>query len=63
LKLSSSSGRVRIDECVLRPTKNCININFLRGNGGNRNVFSQMPEISNVWLNRQAFAEILGIRL
>jgi hypothetical protein len=63
LKFSPSPRRVWSDECVLRPTENGINANFLRGNVGNRDVFLQMPEISNVRLNRQAFAEILGIRL
>ena len=28
-----------------------------------KGVFRQMVEIQNVWLNRNAFAEILGIRL
>ena len=62
-KLSPRSWRVGGDDGVLHPTENSINANFLRGNVGNRDVFLQMPEISNARLNRQAFAEILGIRL
>jgi hypothetical protein len=48
---------------VLRPTENSINANFLRGNIGNGNVFLQVAEISNARLDRQAFTEVLGIRL
>jgi hypothetical protein len=47
----------------LRPTENSINANFLRGNIGNGDVFLQVAEISDVRLDRQAFAEVLGIRL
>jgi hypothetical protein len=47
----------------LRPTENSINANFLRGNIGNGNVFLQVAEISNARLDRQAFTEVLGIRL
>jgi len=63
LKLSPRSRRAGIDEGILRPTENGINANLLRGNVGNRDVLLQMPEISDVRFNRQAFAEVLGTRL
>ena len=63
LKLSPRSRRAGIDEDILRPTENGINSNLLRGNTGNRNVLRQMPEISNVRLDGQAFAKILRIGL
>src|SRR6267378_6127040 len=63
LKLSPRSRRAGIDEGILRPTENGINANLLRGNVGNRDVLRQMPEISNVRLDGQAFAKILRIRL
>jgi hypothetical protein len=63
LKLSPVSWRVGSDEFVLRPTENRINPEFLRGNVGNRDVFLQMAEISEALLDRQAFTEVLGIRL
>jgi hypothetical protein len=63
LKLSARSRRVGEDDGVLRPTENGVHTNFLGGNVGNRDVFRQMAEISNVRFNRQAFAKILGTRL
>jgi hypothetical protein len=63
LKLSPGSWRVGSDEFVLRPTENRINAEFLRGNVGNRDVFLQTAELSEVRLDRQAFTEVLGIRL
>jgi hypothetical protein len=63
LKLSPGSRRVGGHKFVLRPTENSINANFLRGNIGNGNVFLQVAAISNARLDRQAFTEVLGIRL
>jgi hypothetical protein len=56
LELPPGSWRVGQDDGVLRPTENGIHTNFLRGDGGNGNVFRYVPEIQDVRLNRQAFA-------
>src|ERR1700675_3400857 len=63
LKLSPRTWRIGGDEGVLGPTENGIHANFLRGDDGNGDVFRDVAEIQDVRLNRQAFAEVLRIRL
>src|SRR5580704_5047285 len=63
LKFPPGSRCFGEDDVILRPTENGIHPDFLCGNHGYRDVFSGMPEIKNVRLKWQAFAEIFGIRL
>ena len=59
LEFASAPWRIRWDEQVLRPAQDGVNRDFLWSRVRERDMFCDVPVISNVWLKGYAIAQVV----